>query len=257
MLEAIDLQVAYGATRVLDGVSIVVKPGEVVGVLGPNGAGKSTLARTVLGLLAPSSGSVRLDETPLQTLDIAARARRVAAVLQDQGPAFSFTVREVIALAREARHPAFAKLDQDDARAIDAAIDAADVRALAHRPFDQLSGGERQRVLLARALAQETKLLVLDEPTAFLDLHHRYAFADRIRALASQRNVGVLWILHDLDLALRDCDRLYVLVQGKVAAAGAPLDVLSTDALRRFFGVDAVVHRDAAGRGHVLVSAPV
>jgi iron complex transport system ATP-binding protein len=239
-LEARDLRVGYAPGQlVVDGVSLTVAPGEVVGVLGPNGAGKSTVARMLLGLLSPASGEV------------------LVAVLQDQGPRFSFSVREVVALAREARHPALAALGPDDLRAIDHALAAADVSTLADRSFDALSGGERQRVLLARALAQETPYLVLDEPTAFLDLHHRYVFADRLRALADRGRTGIVWVLHDLDLALRDCDRIYVLARGKGVASGAAIDVLTTENLRAIFSVDAELHRDASGRGHVLVRRPV
>ncbi|MCC6809494.1 MAG: ABC transporter ATP-binding protein [Deltaproteobacteria bacterium] len=258
MLSARDLRVAYApGVFALDGVSIDVSPGEVVGVLGPNGAGKSTLARVLLGLQSASAGEVRIDEQPLSGLTIAERARRVAAVLQDQGPRFSFSVKEVVALAREARHGAFTRLGPDDLAAVDRAMRAADVLALADRAFDALSGGERQRVLLARALAQAARYLVLDEPTAFLDLHHRYAFADRIRALADAGGAGVVWILHDLDLALRDCHRVYVLAGGRTVAAGAPAEVLVPETLRASFGVEAVLHRDASGRAHVLVQRPV
>jgi iron complex transport system ATP-binding protein len=257
MLSARDLCMAYGRTTVLSGVSIDLAPGEVVGVLGPNGAGKSTLARALLGLLDPVSGEVRVDDVLLSGMEIAARAKQVAAVLQDQGPKFSFSVKEVVALAREARRPAFSKLDSNDFAAVAAALKTADVETLAERPYDALSGGERQRVLLARALAQQTRYLVLDEPTAFLDLHHRYAFADRVKALAEQNGVGILWILHDLDLALRDCHRIYVISGGKCVAEGPPLTVLTPELLRSVFGVEASLHRDAQGRGHVLVARPV
>jgi iron complex transport system ATP-binding protein len=257
MLTARDLRVSYGAALAVDGVSLQAAPGEVVGVLGPNGAGKSTVARVLLGLQRADAGEVRIDDVPLASIDIPQRARRIAAVLQDQGPKFSFAVREVVALAREARHPAFASLAEDDVHAIDRALVAADVQGLAGRSFAALSGGERQRVLLARALAQETPYLVLDEPTAFLDLRHRFAFADRIRALADTGRVGIVWILHDLDLALRDCHRIYVLAAGRVVASGAPKDVLTQPNLRAHFGVEAVLHEDGAGRGHVLVDRPV
>ncbi len=241
-----DISFRYGTRRVLDGVSLRVERGRVLGVLGPNGAGKSTLARVLLGLLPADAGEVSIDDAALASLPLAARARQVAAVLQGEHTEFAFTVRELVMFAREARRATFAAPSPADHAAVERALDAADARAFADRALAALSGGERQRALVARALAQETPYLVLDEPTAFMDLRHQHGLAALVRSLGT---VGVVWILHDPDLALRYCDEVLVLEQGRVAAR-----TLSPEVLAQVFSVRAELARDSSGAEHLLVT---
>jgi ABC-type cobalamin/Fe3+-siderophores transport system ATPase subunit len=245
MLRAANIAFSYGERRVLDGVSLALDRGEVLGVLGPNGAGKSTLARVVLGLLAPAQGSVIIDDRPLAGLSIRERARHLAAVLQNEQSTFAFTVRELALFARAGK-------SESDVAAVEAALRRADAHAFADRPLMALSGGERQRALLARALAQDTPFLVLDEPTAYMDLSHQQGFAALVRSL---ERCGVLWILHDPDLALRYCSQVLVLAGGRIAASGKPKDVLTPELLATVFSVHAERTEDRAGAPHLLVTA--
>jgi len=236
---------------VLHDVSLALDRGRVLGVLGPNGAGKSTLARVLLGLLTPERGEVRIDGQALATLSIRDRSRQIAAVLQSEQSAFAFTVRELVLFAREAKRAPFAAPSAEDFAAVERALGAADALSLAERPLNALSGGEKQRALLARALAQETPYLVLDEPTAFMDLRHQQVFAALVRSLPG---VAVIWILHDPDLALRYCTDVLVLENGHTAVAGRPADVLTPELLASVFGVTAERTEDRSGAQHLLVT---
>lgn len=238
--------VAYrhpGASRpALDDATLEVRAGEVVGLVGPNAAGKSTLARLACGLLAPDAGEALLEGRPVARLPRRERARRVAFLAQSQPGELPFTAREVALMGR-APHLGLWSLEAPGDHAVaEAALAEMDALALADRPVAQLSGGERQRVFLARALAQEARLLVLDEPTVALDLAHQVLLARAVRARAA-RGGGALLVLHDLALAAAACDRLALLVEGRVAAQGPPREVLEPERLSRAYGaaVDVVV----------------
>jgi iron complex transport system ATP-binding protein len=243
---------AAGQPEALSGASLQVAAGEVVGVIGPNAAGKSTLARIACGLLAPGAGAVLLSNEPLVRLSRRERARRVAFLPQHQPADLVFTAREVALMGR-APHLGLWALEGERDRAIaDAALAETDVLALAERPVAQLSGGERQRVFLARAFAQEAALLVLDEPTAGLDLGHQVLLVNALRRRGRDGS-GALLVLHDLALAGAACDRLVLLVCGQVLAEGAPSDVLKPGLLARAYGTEVDVVTDPA-TGQPLVA---
>lgn len=241
-----DLSHAYGPRPVLEGVDLALEAGELVAVVGPNGAGKSTLLRLALGLLAPSAGEVRLLGDPVGRLARREVARRAAFVPQDHEASFDFSVREVVAMGRTPWLGRFHPEGDDDRRAIDEAMASADVTDMATRPFPELSGGERQRVLLARAFAQDTPLLVLDEPNASLDLAHALDLLERVRERV-RGGVGALVALHDLTLAARFCDRMVMLHGGGVVADGPADEVLTRERMREVFEVDAELVRTAEG----------
>lgn len=240
----------------LDGVSLSLTTGEILGVLGLNGAGKSTLLRVMLGLQTPHAGTITIDGTPLRELSLNARARRVAAVLQNEQLSFPYTVRELVTLGRYAHRGRFAALTREDEQLIDQALQAVDATALAARRVNQLSGGEQRRALLARAIAQQAQYLLLDEPTAALDLPHQLELGSLVRKLAAERTVGVLWVMHDLNLALKHCDRVAILAHGKLVFAGAPREALSPAHLRGVFHVDGEQIRDSSGHDHIVFRAP-
>ena len=243
---------APGLPDALSGASLTVAAGEVVGVVGPNAAGKSTLARIACGLLAPVSGQVLLGADPMAKVPRRERARRVAFLPQHQPADLAFTAREVALMGR-APHLGLWALEGERDRAIaDAALAEADVLGLAERPVAQLSGGERQRVFLARAFAQQASMLVLDEPTAGLDLGHQVLLVNALRRRAREGN-GALLVLHDLALAGAACDRLVLLVCGQVLAEGSPADVLKPDLLARAYGTAVDVIQDPA-TGQPLVA---
>ncbi|WP_415952823.1 ABC transporter ATP-binding protein [Streptomyces sp. KLOTTS4A1] len=237
-----ELTVELSGARLVEDVSLRAGSGSFVGLVGPNGSGKSTLLRCVYRALRPTAGTVRLDGDDLSALDVRASARRLAALPQESAPEFDFTVAEVVAMGRLPHQGPVARTTGEDRRTCAAALEGVGAGHLAGRGFLTLSGGEKQRVLIARALAQEPHVLVLDEPTNHLDI------AQQLETLALVRASGltVLTALHDLNLAARHCDLLYVIEAGRIVASGAPDDVLTPGLLADVFGVRAhrVEHPD-------------
>ncbi len=244
MLEIRHVRFAYSGPPVVDGVDLTIARGEIVAVVGPNGAGKSTLLRLASGLLEPQAGEVCLDGEPVRSIPRRLAARRIAGVAAETDPRFPFTVRDTVALGRHPWRGSFGPLSAADEARIDAALEAADLLALADRPLPSLSSGERQRAALARCLAQGGDLLLLDEPTAHLDLGHRLRMLDVLRARAKASGRAVLAVLHDLNLAGVFADRIVLLVGGRVAADGPPAAVLTAARIREAFGaaVDVLDH---------------
>jgi len=240
----------YGPRTVLDGVDLAVAAGEMVGLIGPNGAGKSTLVRLLAGIERPAEGIVRLDGRPLTAWTRAERARRVALVPQDPRVEFPYTVLEVVLMGRSPHLSALALPGRRDLEIARAALARLEVAELEARRMDELSGGERQRVFLARALAQEPAVLLLDEPTTHLDLRHQTQLHDVARARCRE-GVAVLTVLHDLNLAATYCDRVVLLAGGRVVREGTPVDVLEAATLERAFGTRVWVGR------HEITHAPV
>lgn len=228
--------------RVLDGVTLEVRPGEVLALVGPNGAGKSTLLAVLSGELRPDSGSVTLDGRPLADFAPRELARRRAMLTQDNALSFPFRVREVLEMGRSPwiRTPQ----QDDDGRALAEAAARADVQHLLDRRFTELSGGERARVSLARVLAQDAGIVLLDEPTAALDLRHQEEVLAVARHLASAGRAVVV-VLHDLSLAGAVADRVGLLDGGRLVALGSPREVLTASALSAVYDVDVeVLERD-------------
>jgi len=247
---------SYGPRVVLRDCSFSVGSGEVVAVVGPNGAGKSTLLRVLAGLLRPAAGAVALDGHDLAAISRPALARRIAVVPQIFDTLFPFTVREVVALGRTARLGAFGRASADDLAAVDRAIDELELGPLASRRIDRLSGGERQRAVLAMALAQESDVLLLDEPTVHLDPGHQLATLGLLRDLAARRRLAVCAVLHDLNLASTFASRIVVIAEGRLVREGTPLDVLDAQLVEAVFGDGLeVVARD--GRPAVVPRVPV
>ncbi|MFO0581469.1 MAG: ABC transporter ATP-binding protein [Anaeromyxobacter sp.] len=247
-----DVHFAYGRAAALAGVSFQAREGEFVGLVGPNGAGKSTLIRLVAGLAAPRAGTVRLaglDPHAAPRRDV---ARVCALVPQEPKVAWPFTVREAVMMGRAARQGLLAVADRFDRGAVDGALAACDLVGLADRRLDALSGGERRRVFFARALAQEPRVLLLDEPTAFLDLAHQVA-AMRMARVAAEGGLSVVAVLHDLNLAGAACDRVVVVHGGRVVAEGRPADVLGAGLIREVWGVPVWRGENAASGAPVVL----
>jgi iron complex transport system ATP-binding protein len=228
---------SYGAARALDGVFFAARAGEFVGLLGPNGAGKSTLVRLVAGLLAPERGEVRLAGLDPRHAPRRAVARVCALVPQEPRVGWPFTVRETVMMGRAPRQGLLAIPSPLDRGAVKGALEACDLVHLAERRLDTLSGGERRRVFFARALAQEPRVLLLDEPTAFLDLGHQVA-AMRMAQVAARGGLCVVAVLHDLNLAAAACDRIAVLSAGRIVADGAPSAVITAERVREVWGTE-------------------
>jgi len=233
-LAAEAVSVEFGAFRALDNVSFAVASGELVAVVGPNGSGKTTLLRTLLGLERSHSGRVRLDDREIARYSRRELAERIGALPQREEPAFPLTVREAVMLGRWAHLGPVAPITSADEHAMADALARCDVAGFEERMVDTLSGGEWQRVRIARALASTPQLLLLDEPTAALDIGHEMALFELLRHLVAD-GLGVLVITHQLNLAARFADRLVLLDHGRAVAAGAPADVLRAETLSHVF----------------------
>jgi iron complex transport system ATP-binding protein len=235
-----DVAVSFGARPVLRGVSLELAAGEVLGLAGPNGAGKTTLFRAATRVVALDRGEVRIGGTPVSALTRRELARRIAVVPQDVAIPFPFRAGEVVLMGRAPHRSGFAFEAVADVERARACLALVGIESLADRPMSELSGGERQLVLVARALAQEPEVLLLDEPTAHLDLRHRTVVLERVREFAGAGGAALV-VSHDLTLAARSCKKLALLAGGTLAACGPPADVLRPPLLARVFGVEAEV----------------
>lgn len=236
VVDAVTARYPGAAEPALRELSLRVPAGRHTAVLGPNGAGKSTLLRVLLGLLRPETGRVLLDGRPTAAFRRREMARRVALVAAGEEFAFPLTVRELVALGRTPHVAAWAGLDGRDREVVDGALRALDLERLADRSVSRLSAGELQRVRLARALAQETPILLLDEPTAHLDLAHEVEIFERVAELTAEKSLTVVSVTHNMNLASRYADRVLLLSGGRLTAEGAPSDVLDEDRIARTFG---------------------
>lgn len=238
------LSVRYGDRSALREVDVAITPGEVVALAGPNGSGKTTLIRSVLGLVPSATGRVELLGSVAADLTIRERALRVAWVPQGESARDNVRLRDYVLYGRYAHRPGWGGVSRRDLEVADRALADAGLGDRASDGILSISGGERQRAILARALAQETPLLLLDEPTTHLDIGHQLDLLGRVRALARERRVTVVAALHDLNLAARFSDRIVVLSRGRVFADGPPDAVLSEDLLARVWGVAADLRHD-------------
>lgn len=251
VLSADRISFAVDGRLLVDGVSLSLRPGRLIGLVGPNGAGKSTLLRLIHGLLPASSGSVLLGGEPLRQMQPEAVARRVARVPQTPPSNLDFSVLDVVLMGRYVHSGAWQERPADRCLALDA-LQQTRTAHLQNQRYSTLSGGERQRVTIARALAQEPKVLLLDEATASLDLRHQFEVMELVRRLTTERQVAAIAAVHDLTLAARYCDELLLLDGGRAVAAGEPAAVLTTQRLREVFGVEALVERHAT-LGHLTI----
>jgi iron complex transport system ATP-binding protein len=245
-LELDDVSVALGGRDVIAGVSARVEAGQLVVIVGPNGAGKTTLLRAIAGLVAPRAGKIRTFELDPATADRRRIARDLAYLPQQYELAFPFIVEEVVLLGRYASQRGLGLATEADVAAARAAMKACDVEDLASRRFDELSGGEARRVIIAQALCQGAKCLLLDEPTAGLDPAHARSVFAMLRAQCEGGSAAIV-VTHDLDLALRHGGSMWLVANGTLAARGTPGEVLASEATRAAFGL--AIHVGALPNG--------
>jgi len=249
ILTATKLAVAYGARRIIGDAELVITAGERVALVGPNGAGKSTLLRAMTGVLAATGGSVSLCGSPLAGLDRRTVARTIAVVPELTQLPFAMPVEEVVALGRLPHDPPFTGLRLSDHEAIDAALERVGIASLRARDVRELSAGERQLVFIAVAIAQDAPILVLDEPTAHLDIRHQVEVMQLLVALNERDGTTILAVLHDLALAAHFFPRIVVLDGGRIVADGPPSTTLDPARIRAVFGVDPALVRLPTGAG--------
>lgn len=242
MLSTISLDFAYGSKHVLHKVNLSLARGELLGVIGPNGSGKTTLIRCLSGVLKPSIDSITLAGKSLEDFPDQERARLIAVVPQSAQLPPAFTVFESVSLGRTPHLSWLGRLGPRDLEIVQRAMQSCEIEHLSDQRISELSGGEQQRVLLARALAQDCPVLLLDEPTAHLDLHHQVTLLGLVRRMAHEHNLAVLIAIHDLNLASLYADRLVLLIDGHVEAIGSPSEVLTTETLQSAYQVPLQVH---------------
>jgi iron complex transport system ATP-binding protein len=252
MLRAENISFAYDGGFAVRDATISISPGSITGLLGPNGCGKTTLLKLLCGVLPPGTGRVMLGDQPLASMARRDIARQIAVVPQETHPAFEYTVLEMVLMGRHPHLGRFALEGPADLELACSALETTGTAHLAHRSYMTLSGGEKQRVVIASALTQATDFLLLDEPTASLDLGYQLDIAMLLARLNRERRVTMVLATHDLNLAAQLCDRLVVMRDGCVLAQGAAADVLTGDMVRRLYDVDADIqfHQRA---GHLTV----
>lgn len=255
MIVARTLAIGYGTTQVATGIDLSVAPGEILCLLGPNGAGKTTLFKTMLGLLPALGGTVEIDGTPVADLSRAALARAVAYVPQAQVMEFAYTVLDLVLMGRTAHLGPFAAPGAVDHERARAALDELGILHLANREANRISGGQRQLALIARALAQDAPMMVMDEPTASLDLGNRFLVLSRVQTLR-ERGLGVVFSTHDPDQVRELATRVAVISGGRLAAYGMPDDTLTAATLSKVYGVPVALERTDTGRTVIVPARP-
>ncbi len=236
MIEANSISFRYLEDWVLQDVSFEVGKGEFIGVIGPNGSGKTTLLKVLYRLLSPQRGEVFFERVPLKKMSQRDIAKKIAVVAQETYPAFPFRVIEIVLMGRSPYlgHLMFER--EKDLEIAKKAMEWTEILPISERPLDELSGGERKRVFIARALAQEPEVILLDEPTTNLDIHHQIEFLDLILALNREKGLTILMASHDLNLASEFCDRLILLQKGGIFKMGPPQEVITRENIERVYG---------------------
>jgi iron complex transport system ATP-binding protein len=242
-LEVRGVSFSYESTPILEDATFSVEQSEFLGVMGPNGSGKTTLLRCMCRVLEPRVGTILIDGRDLKKFSRGEVAKSVGVVPQSPVVDAAFTVIEIVLMGRTSRIGRFEAESVEDLEAVEEAMKMTDTLHLSDRTFDELSGGERQRVIIARALAQEPEVLLLDEPTVHLDIKYQLEVLELIEKLNKQKGIVIVAVFHDLNLASQHCDRIILLHNGRIEAIGPPDQVLTPESIRRIYGVDAVVKR--------------
>ena len=254
MLRTKDLYYNYKEKPVLENINFELVPGEILGIIGPNGCGKTTLLGNLNKNLSPKGGCVMIRDTDLEDLKKKEIAKEIAVIPQTNEIKFSFTVREIVSMGRMPFQEAFQGESYDDIEIIDDAIQKAGISDMTERYINTMSGGERQKVIIARALAQTPKILLMDEPTLHLDISAQFDILDLISELSKKEGLTVVIVSHDLSMAARYCDRIMMIHNHGIHAMGNTEDVLTPDNMRTVFDVDAELTKDSkTGRNMVLL----
>ena len=247
-IQAKEIVARLGGNHILNGVSIGARQNDFVGLIGPNGSGKSTLLKCIYRVLEPTDGAVLLDGRTLSDYSYRESAKRIAVLAQHNYYNFEFSVRDVVLMGRSPHKRHMERDNAEDFRIVQEALELVGMGRFADRSFSTLSGGEQQRVILARALAQQTPCLILDEPTNHMDVKYQLQLMDIVKKL----NRTIISAVHDLNIAAMYCTQIYVLKAGKVVACGTPEEVLTEKMIRDVYEVEAEVFRDQKGLLRIL-----
>lgn len=252
-LTATGLSAGYGKDEILQGLDFAVPPGKITVIVGANACGKSTLLRSLSRLLVPRKGQVVLDGKSIHRVPPRELARMLGLLPQSPIAPEGITVADLVSRGRHPHHGLFSRWTRQDDEAVHAALTATGTSDLAERPVDELSGGQRQRVWIAMALAQQTDILLLDEPTTFLDISHQVEVLDLLTDLNHQRGTTVVMVLHDLNLAARYADHLVAMTNGRVHVSGTPQDVLTEDNVQQVFGLESRIITDPVSNRPIML----
>lgn len=255
-LNTTDLVVAYGNTRVVEQLDLSVPSGKLTAFVGPNGSGKSTILRALAGLLAPTDGTILLDGRSIDQLSTRAMAQRIGVLSQGPVAPQGLSVLDLVRQGRYPHRPLFSRWTEKDTAACNAALEQTGMTALRERRIDHLSGGQKQRAWIAMTLAQETPVLLLDEPTTFLDLAHQIDLMELAANLVRNLNKTVVAVLHDLNQAARYADHMIMLKAGRVIAAGPPEEIVTADIVRAVFQVDSMIIPDPVTQTPLCIPIP-
>ncbi len=256
ILELRNITAGYGGITALNNINCSIAEGEITGIIGPNGAGKTTLFRAITGTLRPRSGNVYFNGIDIHSIPRREFARQVAAMPQMLESFFPFSVEDFVAMGRFPHHSRFEGTTAQDEQATEQALTDTETASFRTRQMNELSGGERQRVMLAQALAQSPKLLLLDEPTAHLDIGHQVQMLELIRSLNREKGITVVTVLHDLTLAGEYCDQLLMLKKGAVHALGIPADVLTYQNIESVYNTVVVVKENPFSHKPYIIAVP-
>lgn len=232
------LDSGYGHKVIVAGAEIVVQPGEIVTLIGPNGAGKSTVLKTIAGQLEPVAGTVYIGDEERSSYSLSDIAKKQAVMLTERNPAEKMTCEEIISLGRYPYTGRLGILSENDKKIVRDTMELVHVTELAVRSYDQISDGQRQRVLLARAICQEPEIMILDEPTSYLDIRHKLEFLDLLRSLTQEKEIGVIMSMHELELAHLIADKVICIsADGKVEKVGTPEEVFTDELISRLYSL--------------------
>ncbi|GAB6268383.1 MAG: ABC transporter ATP-binding protein [Smithella sp.] len=244
VIEARNVNFSYAAKPVMGNISFAIDEGQVVAVIGPNGSGKTTLLKIINGTLFPDAGQMLIDGKETGRWQRKEIAQKVAIVPQETAMIFPFYAEEIVLMGRFPHLGRYGFEDKKDYKIVHEAMEKTDTLAFADRRFSELSAGERQRVLIARALAQEPKVLLLDESTVFLDLKHQSQFLALLRQLNTMQKLTVIFVTHDINLAAQNADRIILLYSGKIYAIGKPAEVITAANIKEVYDVDVLVDQN-------------
>ncbi|MDR2203877.1 MAG: ABC transporter ATP-binding protein [Nitrososphaerota archaeon] len=234
----------YGATKILTDITLNIKPGHFIGILGPNGSGKTTLLKSISRVLKPHSGTILIDKENIYTLKPKQIAKKMAVVPQYNDVNFNFTALDIVLMGRNPHLNDFQMETPKDIEIAKKAMQQTNTYNLANRPINELSGGEAQRVIIARALAQEPKILLLDEPMSHLDIINQIELMDLVKKLCTQNNIATIAVIHDLNMASRYCDTILLIKNGKIFTLGPVENVLTTENIQNVFGIDSIIRKN-------------